>query len=920
MFYLRQNTDFRSNSCSVEEELPAVERELETPTRSGYGSGKSKPELASALAIPASIFLGALLIRLWFSLLDGHQVIAWSCDAYEYLQYAGALGELLRQTPQFFLDCFGVLAGVADSSTKQSLAALMAPLAEPVSRGGPLFPLFLAAAFAVSGAPAAADNLFAPILAQAALSSLTCVFIAMTASRLFGNRAGVAAGALAALYPGFIVNSLRFYSESFATFFVSLILALTVSLLGEKNSRRSLLLGLILGVSLAFAQITRSVLVLVDPLVLVVLLFAGARTGTMGNVLRRTIPAIVGGLALVILPCMALQSLATGGANPVPNRLVHFNLFVGLDVNAQGYLSFPYPDGRGIEEKSLPQLIAMRASESPGRFAQLLSGKPVRLLKAPWNDFRTPVGVFGYDAQVLFHQICLLLGAAGVILGLFYQSKLAGKAFLLSVLAAHGAYFFFDTIPRYALTAMPVVLVFAGAGFTLLLLRRRALPAIVSGVLFLVICRSSLEAVLIELAHPGLDLALVFATGIRVLLFGVFLYFLWRTASSLCQLSMRRRLVLACLSMVCLPFVCLPLRAHGRPGEFETAVMGGSPASQTIALPAQRGQRAFFLLFDCRDWKTLGQDARVSVNGTLLDSPALPLLPFLQNLDSPIVDGSGRMTYEAEQICLAVQSVAGGADLDMRQWFMMPVPAELVARAGDRLEVELRRNRHRPGGLFGGFKCRPDRARIPSVARFSWDKAFYGVESDSGFSDSRFDETIAVASERGARELNIRLLACPLSNGPVSTLPGTRVAAPPSPELSGSVELACPGEFSRDTIWAVRVKALVENGSEKTVQAPVNFSVLVGQETSRYMTGFVPTSLDLEPGANRVDFAFPVKPSSFPSRPEKVRLDLTSGGLAAGNQFFGVRNGVGEDLSVPALEVSVSPLLAQPFARSYEVF
>ncbi|MCA9804795.1 MAG: hypothetical protein KC777_22645, partial [Cyanobacteria bacterium HKST-UBA02] len=74
--------------------MPAVERELETPTGSGYSSGKSKPNLALALAGPVSVLLVALLIRLWFSFFDGHQVIAWSCDAYEYLQYAGALGEL----------------------------------------------------------------------------------------------------------------------------------------------------------------------------------------------------------------------------------------------------------------------------------------------------------------------------------------------------------------------------------------------------------------------------------------------------------------------------------------------------------------------------------------------------------------------------------------------------------------------------------------------------------------------------------------------------------------------------------------------------------------------------------------------------------------------------------------------------------
>ncbi|MGD9684663.1 MAG: glycosyltransferase family 39 protein [Candidatus Obscuribacterales bacterium] len=862
-----------------------------------------------ALAVPVSVLLVALLIRLWFSFFDGHQVIAWSCDAYEYLQYAGALGELFRQIPR-------LIAGTADT------AALMAPLAEPVSRGGPLFPLFLAAAFAVSGNPAGVDNLFAPVLAQALLSSSSCALIAVTASRLFGNRAGIAAGVLAALYPGFIVNSLRFYSETFATFFVALILALTVCLLGESRSRRSLILGLILGISLAFAQITRSVLVLVDPVVILALLIAGGRTGTMGTVLRRTLPAIVGGLALVILPCMALQSLVTGGANPVPNRLVHFNLFVGLDVNAQGYLSFPYPDGRGIEEKSLPQLIAMRAGESPGRFVQLLSGKPVRLLKAPWNDFRTPVGIFGYDTQVLFHQFCLLLGAAGVILGLFYRGRLEGKAFLLAVFALHGAYFFFDTIPRYALTAIPVVLVFAGAGLTLMA-SRRGWPAMVAGALALVICRSNLEAVLLEIAQPGLDLAVIFATGIRFLLAGALFCLLLRTAFSLGQLSKRSRLILAGLAMVALPFICLPLRVHGRPGEFEKAVFAGAPAKQTIALPAQREQRAFFLLFDCHDWKTLGQDAFVFVNGIPLDAPKVPLLPFLQNLDSPGSDGSGRLTYEAEQVCMAVQSVAGGADLDMRQWFMMPVPAELVARAGDRLEVELRRDRQRPGGLFGGFKSRPDRARIPSVARFSWDKAFYGVENDSGFSDSRFDETIPVSPEQTAGELNIRLLACPISQDAAPPGPAVkRSAAPPSEGLSGHLELACPRNFHPDTIWSVRVKALVEHRSGQSLQTPVNFSVLVGQEKSGYLTGFVPTSLDLEPGNNRVDFAFPVKPSAFPSPPEKVRLDLVPGGLAAGNQFFGAKNKGAHSPGVRLLEleVMVDPLPAQPFARAHEVF
>ena len=76
-------------------------------------------------------------------------------------------------------------------------------------QSGPIFPLFLLSTYAVAGRPFDSKNWFPPLAAQSLLAALSCVLIAATASLGWNRSVGMVSGILAALYPGFIVNSVE---------------------------------------------------------------------------------------------------------------------------------------------------------------------------------------------------------------------------------------------------------------------------------------------------------------------------------------------------------------------------------------------------------------------------------------------------------------------------------------------------------------------------------------------------------------------------------------------------------------------------------------------------------------------------------------------------------------------------------------
>src|SRR6185369_12634870 len=150
-----------------------------------------------------------------------------------------------------------------------------------------------------------------------------------------------------------------------------------------------------------------------------------------------------------------------------------YNFFIGNNVDTQGWLSYPYPDGRNIDAVTFPQLMQSAIKKSPTRWVRLMLEKPLRLFEYPWNDFRTSIGAVSFQAQVIYHDLILLFAAAGLGLSFLLavgipatKRQLYCRFYLSGLFAFHFVYCLFITVPRYNLTAIPELIVFAAAGIT----------------------------------------------------------------------------------------------------------------------------------------------------------------------------------------------------------------------------------------------------------------------------------------------------------------------------------------------------------------------------------------------------------------------------------------------------------------------
>ncbi|MBZ0187528.1 MAG: hypothetical protein K8F91_14870, partial [Candidatus Obscuribacterales bacterium] len=149
----------------------SINTEADYPSRDGlaaYGGGL----LAFSL-----VFLLALAIRLWFAFFDGHQALILSCDASEYLRDARAIEGVARQSPGFWRDSLACLLGIADPATVALVQQGYQPLEEMIVRAGAIFPLFIFSGFALIGSPVEAEYIYAPLVFQIVLTSLSCVLI-----------------------------------------------------------------------------------------------------------------------------------------------------------------------------------------------------------------------------------------------------------------------------------------------------------------------------------------------------------------------------------------------------------------------------------------------------------------------------------------------------------------------------------------------------------------------------------------------------------------------------------------------------------------------------------------------------------------------------------------------------------------------
>jgi len=931
-------------------------------------------ETASMRLWLIAIFALALGIRSWFAFADGHSAIVFSCDASEYLRDARGIAQLLTNSPDW-TETIRLLGNSLSSQEVVQLRQQFAPVKE-LAIAGPIFPLGLLISFASFGLPVAQTNWHAPVIFQIVISAVTCTLIAYIGKFAWNKYTGIAAGIIAALYPGFIVNSIRMYSESFSCFLLCAVVALAIPVLSKNGMFHSLTAG----ACLAFLQLTRSVMVLVTGLTFA--LTAWLSPGR-SRILRLT--GLILGMAIVFAPWLLFQQLAFGKSSVVVDRVGHYNLFIGTNISTNGYLSYPYPDGRGIEKLSYGTLVGAQIKESPIRFARLMFDKPLRLLKFPWNDFRTPIGPFGMPSQVVFHQLMLAFAAIGAALCLFEKTETAGrlrlKLLLATLLGMHAVYLAFITVPRYNLTSIPFIALFAGAGLVTVVsaicrsktenadshLSRSAAIALCSAIgLSMFFARIDWFSTIFVPMNASPVVALAVTSVIKALPLIAFFTVLFITASQLKENYRHVKWVTVALALVTVPLCSLPLHSHGRNNEWILSSGSAHVAKQFIPLPANKLEsfktRDCLVIVDSSNWQGLGNGARLLVNGVELKGAALPLMPFTQNLSETKSRGTSSKVeqhyLECEDIYSSLTAAAGGGNLDLRQWFAIPIPAQVIETAIRQdepgLTIELEQKPSSGSELFGIFADAKDReVRIPSVARFSWEKAFYAVEEERGFTDSRYDDRIAISKPTHLRTSgdttdwiripHIRLLVAPpaTAGGTAQTENDTtdmleRNMTSSSDSNTGRTQISATqldDGISKGRTMIASVTAKITSKENEAKNLPVAFSATF-QSTDesgrqhRYRSPWVPTSLVTSPGSNTYSFSMPFDRAALPGHLDSITVQCTPGGVASGTDFFGVNGptrsriqsgALDEKHNLDSLTLSVFSIKSNPIGYGYEV-
>jgi hypothetical protein len=759
------------------------------------------------------LFGAALLIRLWFNFGTEHINCYGVSDASEYLRYATAISKLNLSLPIF------------------------GPEWKEFAISGPTFPFFLVLCSFVSFSPFEANNSSLFLTAQSVISALTAVFTGWIAGKLWNGKTGLWAGYIAAIYPGFIVNTGRLYSETFATFLEMAAMAILTSLFLKSLTAPAVLrtsklhvlamktapyLGL--GVVLVLLQLTRSSMILFTFAALI-LVVAQSLRGQLSNWKMALLAGItvVAGMMIVLAPWFAFQKAAFDKMTPIVDRVGQYNLFIGTNTDTEGFLSYPYPDGRGIEKKNFATLFKEAFKKSPSRSIKLALDKPARLYKFPWNDLRVPIGPISFQLQVLLHQLIILLSFCGLCLALLVDAKdpkdandhsplsknlLSARCSLLLLIALNLPYLLFITVPRYNLTAMPAFIILAAAGLTTLLnlLKRNQLAkapkvAVIAALFLLIYLRDDLRAPFAFNNNQAATLYIVQGTEaerlVRSLICSiggaVFFAGLYISISLMHGAKFCARFLTAAIAVPAIALCLFTQRANGRPGEgIITIERPGVKLSGQIFVPRQvltDTDVQWFLLIDSDKGQLLKQQFDLLLNGKKLTAAPISSISTLDDWHylKQLADRSWYLDCSYIFDCLAQPT--GLSNTDLRQWFALPVTAEQLAQINKvgYINIDIVQKSTSPSTLFcAATKETSSKQKvnlIPSRTLYSWEKAFYGVENDAGLTDPRYDDKLPLRESKWSvisdvekisevinMDLNIRLIKVKVER-PASTYP-----------------------------------------------------------------------------------------------------------------------------------------------------
>jgi hypothetical protein len=350
--------------------------------------------------------------------------------------------------------------------------------------------------------------------------------------------------------------------------------------------------------------------------------------------------------------------------------------------------------------------------------------------------------------------------------------------------------------------------------------------------------------------------------------------------------------------------IAMPAQAQGR--LFESRVILTTPADAlvtTITLPAVEQARLRFLAVDANGLQQIQRDAVIYINGQKLTGPFIPGLSLVGNLNGFEAFNLHQVYLECGYIFNCLSSPSNISNVDLRQWFLIPLPKDVIESALKKgsMQIEIKLSGSTPVTIFAQHAFRKQ-VSMPSLNRCSWEKAFYGVENADGFSDPRYDYRLDSQAKDGTLIPDILLLADTGSKDSATAIPAV---VKQETMTSLTVCSSSVPRYDKNSFWIIRfaghiTAAGLSSATQATVSTTIESQSLPLQpvalsmasrewagngeayasskvaQTFSYSPPWMPRSLTLDHNGNSFDISFPLIPSAMPGNVKAINLSINA--------------------------------------------
>ena len=739
---------------------------------------------------PLALFAFAMALRALYDCVFLEHRIAHFGDAYNFLRTGSCMYEAFATSHNFseLLAKF-YAAAPPQAQILQSMTSMK--LADRLLIDGPVYPGYLAIVEWLNGIdpknPIFDGSTVQITLCNAFVDSLVCVLVFYMGRLAFNRNVGAIAAILFAVYPAAIINTQHCYSEPFSYFLLSAWTAIVLFILirQKRNAVVDTLAWMGIGLTAGMLMLSKPAFVILPPAIaveLVTLSLLGSwlrassvaeRTQTITASLKKFAlrgVLIAVGAAIVLTPWVFFNKSVSGQYSIFVNRVPSFNIFHGNQLKTDGWRCYPYYGTFPGDTKAVVASLIEDAKKEPLAFVGLEFKKIARLWSGVWNEYHYSLFGFPIELQSLFHQLLLLLGTAGLSLTLIgnkrptLSRKFSAGMVLGTIALFHFVYIPFEAISRYAITAMPSIILL-GAYLIDFCARKKSswltLLLTIAGtiVAFLGIAQSGKLANLIaaQLPETALASAPYIASAITSVLFVLVLFGLYRLFQCLDKANTAKLIAIPAAALTLSLVVCCFYTMQSFDWkEWSCKLHGGlNYVTQSILLPAsakfEQGTTTFVLVD--LDSDILGAPVKAYVNGVALPERPQPLAQMQPN-NRDILQ------------CLAIQGEGMSRDLrTYRNWWVIPCPNSILKPGAENTIAISNEDDQAVVTVYGDYPI--SKEYLPSLRSFSYTKGFTTFDHR----DPRVFEKQDILGEVKKSELKSRVGADALSSGDL-TAPG----------------------------------------------------------------------------------------------------------------------------------------------------